>query len=83
MDEVKAFFEQPQYANQAELISAYASWALLPDGPAFHEIPTPITCKVGRDHADYIVCFIFKLVASTGTLMPSNSIQGAHSDHLS
>jgi hypothetical protein len=58
MDEVKRFFEQPPFANQADLIGGYARWALLPDGPAFHEVPAPMTCEVGRDHADYIVCFI-------------------------
>ena len=62
MDEVKDLFKQPQYANQAELISAYATWALRPDGPAFHEYPTPMTCKVRRDHADYIVCLFSSLL---------------------
>lgn len=57
MEDVKQFFEQPQYANRPDDVKGYARWALLPDGPAFHETPTPITCEVDRDHKNYIVSF--------------------------
>ena len=58
MEDVKQFFEQPQYANCPDDVKGYATWALLPDGPAFHEKPTPITCNAERDHEKYIVSFI-------------------------
>ena len=57
MQEVTRFFEQPQYATHPDRVKAYATWALQPDGPAFREIPTPISCKVERSHKDYIVSF--------------------------
>jgi hypothetical protein len=57
MEDVKQFFEQPQYENPVD-VKGYATWALLPDGPAFHETPTPITCKVERGNKDYIVSLI-------------------------
>jgi len=58
MEDVKLFFEQPRYANCPDEVKRYARWALLPDGPAFHETPTPMTCNVERDHENYIVSLI-------------------------
>jgi hypothetical protein len=55
MGEVKSFFEQDAYVNHSDRVKAYVSWALRPDGPAFHETPTPITCTFKRDHQEYIV----------------------------
>jgi hypothetical protein len=55
MREVKSFFEQDAYVNHPEQVKAYVRWALQPDGPAFHEAPTPITCNFKRDHQEYIV----------------------------
>jgi hypothetical protein len=52
---VKSFFEQDAYVNHPDQVKAYVSWALQPDGPAFHEAPTPITCNFKRDHQEYIV----------------------------
>ncbi len=52
---MKSFFEQDAYANDPDEIKAYVGWALQPDGPAFHEAPTPITCTFNRDHQGYIV----------------------------
>ena len=58
LDEVRHFFEQPQFVNHRDEIEDYVRWALLPDGPAFQQIPTPITCKVERGRDSYIVSFI-------------------------
>ena len=55
MGEVKSFFEQDAYVNRPDQVKAYVSWALQPDGPAFHETPTPSTCTFKRDHQEYIV----------------------------
>jgi len=55
MGEVKRFFEQDAYVNRPDEVKAYVSWALQPDGPAFHEAPTPSTCTFKRDHQEYIV----------------------------
>lgn len=55
MEEVKHFFKQERYLSHPDQIGHYAKWALRPDGPAFHETPTPITCKVDRSHKQYIV----------------------------
>ena len=53
--EVKNFFEQDTYVNHPDQIEGYVRWALQPDGPAYHETPTPITCKLERSHQEYIV----------------------------
>ena len=58
MEHVKQFFGQPQFANCPDDVEAYARWALLPDGPAFHATPRPISCTFERGHTDYIVRFI-------------------------
>ena len=50
---MKSFFEQDAYVDQPEQVKAYVNWALQPDGPAFHETPTPITCTFKRDHKEY------------------------------
>ena len=55
MGEVKSFFEQDAYVNHSDQVKAYISWALRPDGPAFHKTPTPITCTFKSDHQEYIV----------------------------
>ena len=55
MKEVNNFFEQDTYVNHPDQIESYVGWALQPDGPAYHEAPTPITCKFERSHQDYIV----------------------------
>lgn len=58
MREVKNFFEQETYVNHPTQVEGYVRWALQPDGPAYHEVPTPITCKFERSHQEYIVSVI-------------------------
>ena len=55
MREVKDFLEQDTYLHHPEKVKGYVRWALQPDGPAYHEAPTPITCTVERSHQEYIV----------------------------
>jgi hypothetical protein len=57
MEEVRNFFKHEQYLNHPDEIQHYVKWALWPDGPAFHEILTPITRKVERSHKDHVVGF--------------------------
>jgi hypothetical protein len=58
MREVKNFFEQDAYMHRPDQVADYVRWALQPDGPAYHEAPTPITCKFERSHQEYIVSVV-------------------------
>jgi len=60
MREVEDFFEQETYLHRPEKVKDYVRWALQPDGPAYYEAPTPITCTVERSHPDYIVSDLFR-----------------------
>jgi hypothetical protein len=71
LDAVKTFFEQPEFVNQPERIREYVRWALRGDGPAYYRIPTPKTCVVDREHANYIVSLVLCEVVLAETCNPT------------
>lgn len=83
MREVKIFFEQDTYVNHLTQVEGYVRWALQPDGPAYHETPTPITCKFERSHQEYIVSAIPMPVLTKIFSVPLISTQKAHFNHPS
>ena len=55
LEAVKKFFERSEFPNQPQKIRDYVRGALKPDGAAYYRFPTPQSCKVIRNHPDYIV----------------------------
>ncbi|KAH9014755.1 hypothetical protein EDB85DRAFT_1876224 [Lactarius pseudohatsudake] len=50
---VKTFFEGAEFKNQPEKVKEYVHWALRCGGPAYYEIPVPMSCTLRKDHPDY------------------------------
>jgi hypothetical protein len=71
LEAVKKFFEKDEFANKPHEIRDYAHWALKPDGPAYYKVPTPKSCKVDRNHPDYVVSFSFTVLCSIHALKTS------------
>jgi hypothetical protein len=69
--------------NHPDQIEGYVRWALHPDGPAYHEAPTPITCKWERSYQEYIVRVIPVLVFIKICSVSIISTRRAHFNHPS
>jgi hypothetical protein len=57
LENIKKFFEKPEFTNQQAAIREYVYWALRPGGPAYFSKPTPKEVKgSGKDKLGNKVC---------------------------
>ena len=55
---VRTFFNDAEFKNRPERIKEYVRWALRSGGPAYYEIPVPMSCTLRKDDPNYPVGFI-------------------------
>lgn len=61
--DIKAFFEQPEFAGYPDKICDYVWWALQPGGPAYYAEPIPKDYKVSHKDPAYIVGHLYLTVS--------------------
>jgi len=52
---VKSYFEDDRFLDQSKEVKRHVWWALRPDGPAYHAMPTLIDCPCKPKDLGYIV----------------------------
>jgi hypothetical protein len=58
LDNIKTFFEGPEFVGKPAKIREYVRWALRTGGPAYYAVPIPKEGTANREHPHYIVSFL-------------------------